>query len=144
MQTFSALLAICAGNSPGTGEFPAQMPVTRSFGVFFDHRLNERLSKHSWGWWFETPSCPLWRHCNVEVTRVLSKYRHLWHSMCKILRSKYKSYENIDINSKLWLKIKLNKFESWSQHVLCHISSFQEIEGIALYILSCKLYTFIF
>ena len=36
METFSALLAICAGNSPVPGEFPAQRPVTRSFGVFFD------------------------------------------------------------------------------------------------------------
>ena len=36
METFSAFLAICAGNSPVTGEFPAQRPVTRSFGVFFD------------------------------------------------------------------------------------------------------------
>ena len=36
METFSALLAICAGNSPTTGEFPTQMPVTRSFDVFFD------------------------------------------------------------------------------------------------------------
>ena len=35
METFSALLAICAGNSPVTGEFPAQRPVTRSFDVFF-------------------------------------------------------------------------------------------------------------
>ena len=35
-----------------TGEFPAQRPV------------NERLSKQSWGWWFETSSCSLWRHCN--------------------------------------------------------------------------------
>ena len=33
METFSALLAICAGNSPVTGKFPAQMPVTRSFDV---------------------------------------------------------------------------------------------------------------
>ena len=33
METFSALLAICAGNSPITGDFPAQRPVTRSFGV---------------------------------------------------------------------------------------------------------------
>ena len=48
METFSALLAICAGNSPVTGEFPAQRPVTRSFDVFFDLRLNERLSKQSW------------------------------------------------------------------------------------------------
>ena len=65
METSSALLAICAGYSPVTGEFPAQRPVTRSFDVFFDLRPNKRLSKQWWGWWFETPSCPLWRHCNV-------------------------------------------------------------------------------
>ena len=64
METFSALLAICAGNSPVPGEFPALWPVTRSFDVFFDQRLSKRLSKQWWGWWFETLSCPLWRHCN--------------------------------------------------------------------------------
>ena len=64
IETFSALLTICAGNSPVTGEFPAQRPVTRSFDIFFDLRLHKRLSKQSWGWWFETPSRPLWRHCN--------------------------------------------------------------------------------
>ena len=64
METFSALLAICAGNSPVPGEVPAQRPVTRSFDVFFDLRPNKRLSKQWWGWWFKTPSCPLWRHCN--------------------------------------------------------------------------------
>ena len=65
MEEFSALLAICAGNSPVTGEFPAQRPVTRSFDVFFDLRLKKRLSKESWGWWSETPSLPLWRHSNA-------------------------------------------------------------------------------
>ena len=64
METFYALLAICAGNSPVTGEFLAQRPVTRSFDVFFDLRLNKRLSKQSWGWWFETSPRSLWRHCN--------------------------------------------------------------------------------
>ena len=34
---------LCAGNSPVSGEFPAQMPVTRSFDVFFDLRLYKRL-----------------------------------------------------------------------------------------------------
>ena len=66
METFSALLTICAGNSPVTGEFPAQRPVTRSFDVFFDLRLNERLSKQSWGWWFETQLRSIWRHCNEK------------------------------------------------------------------------------
>ena len=64
METFSALLAVCAGNSPVPGGFPAQRPVARSFDVFLDLCLNKRLSKQSWGWWFETPACPLWRHCN--------------------------------------------------------------------------------
>ena len=64
METFAALLAICAGNSPVTGEFPTQKPVTRSFDVFFDLRLNKRLSKQLRGWWFETLSRPLWRHRN--------------------------------------------------------------------------------
>ena len=64
METFSALLAICAGNPPVTGGFPSQRPVTRSFDVFFYLRLNKRLSKQSGGWWFETPSRPLWRHRN--------------------------------------------------------------------------------
>ena len=36
METFSALLALCAGNSPVTGEFPSQRPVTRSFDIFYD------------------------------------------------------------------------------------------------------------
>ena len=65
METFSALLAICAWNSPVPGEFPAQRPVTRSFDVFFDLCLNKRLSKQSWGWWFEMLSRPLWCHRNA-------------------------------------------------------------------------------
>ena len=58
METFSVLLAICVGNSPVPGEFPAQRPVTQSFDVFFDLRLNKRLSKQSYGWWYETLSRP--------------------------------------------------------------------------------------
>ena len=61
----SALLALCAENSPVTGEFPSQRPVTRSFGVFFDLRLCKRLSKKSRRRWFETQSRLLWRHCNA-------------------------------------------------------------------------------
>ena len=41
-------------------------PVTRSFDVFFDLRLNKLLSKQWWDWWLETLSRPLWRHCNVN------------------------------------------------------------------------------
>ena len=64
METLSALLALCVGNWPAAGEFPARRPVTRSVDVFFDLRLNKRLSKQWWCWWCETPSRPLWRYCN--------------------------------------------------------------------------------
>ena len=45
METFSALLAFCAGNPSASDEFPAQSPVTQSFDVLFRLRLNKRLSK---------------------------------------------------------------------------------------------------
>ena len=67
METFSALLAICAGNSPIAGEFPSQRRVTRSFDVFFDLRLNKWLSKQSRGWCIGPPSRSLWRHCNISI-----------------------------------------------------------------------------
>ena len=64
METFSALLALWEGNSPVTGEFPSLRPATRSFDVFFDLRLNKRLSKQWRRRYFETPLHPTWRHCN--------------------------------------------------------------------------------
>ena len=47
-------------------EFPAQRSETRSFDIFFDLRLNKQLNKQSWGWWFETLSRSLWRHCKAS------------------------------------------------------------------------------
>ena len=55
------------------GEFngPRWIPGTKASDaelcVFFDLRLNKRLSKQWWGWWFGTPLCPLWRHHNGIV-----------------------------------------------------------------------------
>ena len=66
METFSALLALCAGNSPVTGEFPSQRPVTRSFDILFDLRLNKRLSKQSGRRWLQTP-WRSWHHCNDVI-----------------------------------------------------------------------------
>ena len=43
METFSAVLALCVGSSPITGEFPSQRPLTRTFDVFFDLPLNKRF-----------------------------------------------------------------------------------------------------
>ena len=70
METFPALLALCAGNSPVNGGFPSQRPVTRSFDAFFDLRLNKRLSKQPWGWWFGTSLPSLCRRRNVLVNNL--------------------------------------------------------------------------
>ena len=88
METFSALLALCAGNSPVSGEFPTQRPMTRSFDVFFDLRLNKRLSKQPRGRWFETLSWSLWRHRNVYSTAVI----HVLY--VRIYRGHFSSYNS--------------------------------------------------
>ena len=69
METFFALLFLCAGNSPVTSKFPSQRPVMQSFDVFFDLCLNKLFSKKLWGWWFETPSHSLWHHCNYDQSK---------------------------------------------------------------------------
>ena len=84
METFSALLVLCAGNSLVIGDFPAQRPVMRSLDVYFDLSLNQRLSKHSWGWWFATPLRPLWRQCNVYSIPEPVGYEY--HKLCGIYR----------------------------------------------------------
>ena len=76
METFSALLTICAGNSPVTGDFPAQRPVTRIFDVFFDLHLNKLLSKQCSGWWFETASRSLWSHCNEPTEKHVYSFKN--------------------------------------------------------------------
>ena len=113
MEIFSASLALCVGNSPVIGEFPAHRPVTRSFDVFFDLRLNKRLNKQSWGWWSETSSCPLWRHCNVLVKTTTQLY-DLPHAMAKVksclLKQKKKDFIFIHNNYKWAHKLWLDNF----------------------------------
>ena len=62
------------GEFIGPRWIPTQRPVARSFDVYFDLRPNKRLSKHSWGRWFETLSSPLWRHHN-ELSSSLNQSR---------------------------------------------------------------------
>ena len=110
MWTFSAILAIWAGNSTVTGEFPTQRPVTRSFDVFFHLRLNKRPNKQSWGWWFETLSRPLWRHGNG--------IRILFLSLTTIGPSKYPSYMQLTRNRTqgIFMKyISWKHFENWDE-----------------------------
>ena len=78
METFSALLAFCAGNSPMNSPHKGQW---RGALIFFYLRLNKRLSKQSWRRSFETPSCALWRQyneinaawwrCDIEAISIL-------------------------------------------------------------------------
>ena len=74
METFCASLALCAGNSPVAGEFPSQRPLMWSVDVFFDLRLNKRLSKQSIRWWIETQPRALGRHCTVTVQPSSNQY----------------------------------------------------------------------
>ena len=60
-------------NSPHKGQWRGALML------YFVLHLNKRLSKQSWGWWFETPSRPLWRHCNIakETWKMMSIYIYI-------------------------------------------------------------------
>ena len=117
METFSPLLAICAGNSPVTDEFPAQRPVNRNFGVFYDLRLNKRLSKQSRSWWFETPSRPLWCHCNeYQSTFAAPKFPRI----IRLLNTSFVGLSGIVIYHTLFhlITITMRFHQSWWQYVI--------------------------
>ena len=129
METFSALLAICAGNWPVPGEFPIQRPVTRSFDVYFDLRPNKRLSKQLWDWWFETQSWSLWRHCSV-IFKSMDAYDKT--SGFGYMTQHWFPYNAAtgarptkEISIKFWIQLKIHLFISsltsiWSQRHLTH------------------------
>ena len=106
METFSALLALCAGISP------------QSFNVFFDLHLNKWLSKQSWGWWFETLSCPLWRHNNdypVYGRQTFAEFTTSWGAKGQ---SSYKSNQSTNISTTpgpiaLWI-FRLTSIFNWN------------------------------
>ena len=89
METFSALLTFCWGESGG---FPSQMSVTRSFDVFFDLRLSNRLSKQLRPRRFETPSRSLWRHCNAQYRNYEGHAYN--HSITKQNKTKCEPWKN--------------------------------------------------
>ena len=100
------------GEFTGPGEFPTQRPVTRSFDVFSDLRLNERLSKQPWGWGFETPSWSLWRQCNAS-----SMLR------CVIIRRTTSTSEEWLVSFFLLCRaviISLSFGQYWQGSLLCH------------------------
>ena len=108
------ILALCAGNSPVSSEFPAQRLVMRSFDVFFDLRLNKLLSKQSWVWWFETPLCSLWRHCNE--TSWFLHYGGVVSSWFMLLSSSLSS----TINVTQFVNIQYIILSSYQRHNISH------------------------
>ena len=126
MKTHSKLLAICARNSTVTGEFPVQRPVTWSFDVFFELRLNKRLSKQSWGWWFETPSRPLWRHCNdtrnaLERLNAASNSGHVEYDLqwsYKMLALQVRNFDKVRFDKLANSEIGVKEKCSYGNHLL--------------------------
>ena len=111
METFSTLLALCAGNSPVSGEFSSQRPVMQSFDVFVDLCLKKWLSQQSRHRWFETLSRSLWRHCNVVSGGIIKRWQwcdylrisclwfwslHIWyivyHIWSSVIKDRYISF----------------------------------------------------
>ena len=118
LETFSAVLALCAGNSPVTGE--GQWRGALMF--CFICALNKRLSKHSWGWWFETPSRSLWRICNVPAKgqscgafmfcclNKLSNKQPCWYRLLTNMASRYET--TFSTSGPLW-----GEFPWWRHHI---------------------------
>ena len=72
MEIIPRYWPFCQMNPTITGGFPSQRPMSLSFDKYFDLHLNKRLSKQSRQWWFETPSCSLWHHCNCNGKSIVS------------------------------------------------------------------------
>ena len=85
----------------------------------------KRLSKQSWGWWFETPSCPLWRHCNDHL-----HYKCIPGFLLSCVEvNGYATYVHICV---LYISLKTN---GWNNYEICRLvtwnSDSQQIECTA-------------
>ena len=110
-----------------TGEFPTQTTVTLSYDVYFDLRPNKRLSKQSWGWWFETPSRPLWRHGNEFIEMKMFRWRnplHLLHQKLSFWQLTMQPMSTIssknDIFHSMFIRVTKARFRSLVKHDLSH------------------------
>ena len=152
METFSALLALCAGNSSVAGGFPSQRPVTRSFDVFFDLRLKTRLNEQSRGWWFETPSRPLWRHRNVWVQyacKYVSMYERtvLFPTVCNTLCDSVKSgrlrWPKSFLDNEFFHQYKISQLDKHQQRVdndsFWHVGNYNLRSILSIYSESCDI-----
>ena len=114
------------GNSPVSGEFPVQRPVTRSFDISFDLRPHKRLSKQWWGWWNDTLSCPLWRHGNEcwpldYMPQLPLLHVHLWLGLHVSNTTKQQQFSNkAAVQRKVTLHWRHNERDGVSNHRRLH------------------------
>ena len=105
--------------------------MTRSFDVFFDLRPNKQLSKHSWGWWFETLSCSLWRHCNVSFWFLTMYMDPRWHYKDKTVLSQLGIrvtllvWRSLSIETSIFFLI--NPFSPWAANEAMAFSHYSYI-----------------
>ena len=107
MEAFSALLAPCEGNPLVNGGFSSQRPVTQSFYVFFDLRLNKRLRKQSRRQWFETHHT----HYDVSVMAISNTgsaakvfVRHIeWRHL--VSKGDTESFQHTDLSQQAYLTL---------------------------------------
>ena len=112
MKNFSALLAICVGNSPVTGEFTAQRPVTRSFDVFFDLRLNKR-----WACWVNNGEADDFRHYRAHYDVIVMRLTNDDLSLSIGLRK-----FGLQTTLGVILITKITKFSPKFEYVACQMS----------------------
>ena len=80
-----------------------------TFMFLFDLRLNKRLSKQWWGWWFETQSCPLWRHCSDyrNDTALRPCYLYLRNACTgKTTSSYWEDFDFVSLVTALWSRMR--------------------------------------
>ena len=100
------------------------MPVMRNFDVFFDLLLNIRLSKQSRSWWSETPSGPLWRHCNVYNeawhVRTIESREYLEHHRILIIVCKCSQLSSVSSNkSKIMMTTYVIPYPFFPSNIIC-------------------------
>ena len=127
------------GEFTGPGEFPTQRQVTRNFAVFFDLRLNKRLSEQPWGWWFETLVCDISSNMNHDLSTdpnlnynilhdhiTKMKEKHLPFKFEKFNKHKHKNNKwisfgiirSIKTRDAMYLKFKRCKQHNFEYHTL--------------------------
>ena len=78
METFSALLALCAGNSPVSGEFPAQRPLTAELWNFNQNIVCEMAAILSMGRWINMKHGMHATHNIIFKADTIQNHQQIW------------------------------------------------------------------